>query len=239
MSEKKSKTIDKILYVSFSSIFWFYRGYGCFSAMGVQKHYKKTFCKTNRVEKLLQKNRQKVPNRLFLDLFYSRFWAFLGDRRGEFKTTIEKHRKNKSDPVPFLASDPPTYHRVLASLVASPLYVNAVGSIARVAPGAIARERVPALRLLCYWLFEGAHRSKTSRWWAHLVWWHCLLAQCFPPKLDTRLAQKSAACRHSSQPPQMLLALVWVRRAKQSWFELELDSLILATHSRHFVLRPP
>jgi hypothetical protein len=34
--------------------------------MRVQKHYKKRFTK-NRVEKLLQKNRHKIPNLLFLD----------------------------------------------------------------------------------------------------------------------------------------------------------------------------
>jgi hypothetical protein len=33
-----------------------------FLSDGVQKHYKKTFCKKNRVEKLLQKNRPKIQN---------------------------------------------------------------------------------------------------------------------------------------------------------------------------------
>jgi hypothetical protein len=38
----------------------------------------------NRVEKFLQKIRPKVQNRLFLDFFLSRFWAFLGE--GSSKT---------------------------------------------------------------------------------------------------------------------------------------------------------
>jgi hypothetical protein len=32
-------------------------------------------------------------------------------RQGEFKNAINKYEKNKSDPSPFLASDPPTHHR--------------------------------------------------------------------------------------------------------------------------------
>jgi hypothetical protein len=45
----------------------------------------------------------------FLDFFLkSRFWAFLGE--GSSKTRSKKYRKNKSDPSPFLASDPPTHH---------------------------------------------------------------------------------------------------------------------------------
>jgi hypothetical protein len=52
--------------------------------MGVQKHYKKRFANKNRVEKFLQKNRQKIQNRFFLDFFFSRFWAFLGE--GSSKT---------------------------------------------------------------------------------------------------------------------------------------------------------
>jgi hypothetical protein len=36
---------------------------------GVQKHYKKRLAKRHRVEKFLQKNRQKIQNRFFVDLF--------------------------------------------------------------------------------------------------------------------------------------------------------------------------
>jgi hypothetical protein len=43
----------------------FYRVFGCFSAMGVQKHYKKRFAK-NRVERVLPKSGEK-QNRFFGD----------------------------------------------------------------------------------------------------------------------------------------------------------------------------
>jgi hypothetical protein len=57
--------------------------------MGVQKHYKKRLQK-NRVEKFFK----KIQNRLFLDLFLSRFWAFLGE--GSSKTR-QKNLENKPD----------------------------------------------------------------------------------------------------------------------------------------------
>jgi hypothetical protein len=47
----------------------FYCVFGCFSAMGVQKHH----------EKFLQKNRQKSKTDVFLICFLSRFWAFLSE----------------------------------------------------------------------------------------------------------------------------------------------------------------
>jgi hypothetical protein len=83
MSKTFSKKIDKNSDVSFSSIFLFYRVFGCFAAIGVQKHNKKRLQK-NRVEKFLQKNPQKIQNRFFIDFFLSRFWAFLGE--GSSKT---------------------------------------------------------------------------------------------------------------------------------------------------------
>jgi hypothetical protein len=46
----------------------FYRVFGVFSAMGVQKHHKNVLQK-NRVEKFLQKNRQKNPKPIFSRLF--------------------------------------------------------------------------------------------------------------------------------------------------------------------------
>jgi hypothetical protein len=45
--------------------------------MGVQKHYKKSFYKKNRVQKFLQKIRPKVQNRLFLEFFNHVFGRFL------------------------------------------------------------------------------------------------------------------------------------------------------------------
>jgi hypothetical protein len=52
--------------------------------MGVQKHYKKRFAKKIGVDKFLQKIRQKIQNRLFLEFCLSRFWAFLDE--GSSKT---------------------------------------------------------------------------------------------------------------------------------------------------------
>jgi hypothetical protein len=66
---------QKISMSVFPRLFLFYRVFGCFSAMGVQKTTK-TFYKKNRVEKFLQKNRPKTQNRLYLDFFYHVFGRF-------------------------------------------------------------------------------------------------------------------------------------------------------------------
>jgi hypothetical protein len=55
--------------------------------MGVQKTLQKTFCKKNRVEKFLQKNRQKIQNRFLSPFVLSRFWAFLAE--GSSKTPLK------------------------------------------------------------------------------------------------------------------------------------------------------
>jgi hypothetical protein len=57
----------------------FYRGFGCFSAMGVQKHYKKRFAKEIVSKSFYKKFAQKIQNRFFLDFFLLRSWAFLGE----------------------------------------------------------------------------------------------------------------------------------------------------------------
>jgi hypothetical protein len=102
------KKSTKISMTVFPRLFLFYRVFGCFSAMGVQaKTLQKMFCKKNRVEKFVQKNRPKIQNRCFLDFlyhFFGRFWV-----RG-----VQKHEKkiseNKSEPIPFSYSHPPTHH---------------------------------------------------------------------------------------------------------------------------------
>jgi hypothetical protein len=63
MSKTFPEKIDKNFDVSFSSAFRFYRGFGCFSAMGVQKHYKKRFAR----RKVFTKKSTKIRDRLFLD----------------------------------------------------------------------------------------------------------------------------------------------------------------------------
>jgi hypothetical protein len=60
--QKNRKKIE----VSFSSTSLFYRVFGCFSAMGVQKAQQKTFYKINRVENALQKIGQKPKTDFFL-----------------------------------------------------------------------------------------------------------------------------------------------------------------------------
>jgi hypothetical protein len=53
--------VDKISMSVFPRLFLFYRIFGCFSAMGVQKHHKNVLQK-NRVEKFLRKIRPKIQN---------------------------------------------------------------------------------------------------------------------------------------------------------------------------------
>jgi hypothetical protein len=108
MSKTFSEKIDKNVDVSFSSTFFlFYRIFGCFSAMGVQKHYKKVLQKKS-CRKVFTKKSTRSPKPTFSRFL---FITFLGvSRQGEFKNTIKKYRKNKSDPSPFLASDPPTHY---------------------------------------------------------------------------------------------------------------------------------
>jgi hypothetical protein len=104
--ENKSKISTKISMSVFPRLFMFYRVFGCFSAMGVQKHYKKRFTKKIVSKSFYKTFDQKSKNRLFLVFCLSRFWAFL---EGRSKTRLKKYRK-KSDPSPFSYSDPPTHH---------------------------------------------------------------------------------------------------------------------------------
>jgi hypothetical protein len=76
MSKTVSKEIKKNFDVNFSHFFLFYRVFGCFSAMGVKKYYKKRFAKNNRVEKFVQKIRPKIQNRFFLDFVITFFGRF-------------------------------------------------------------------------------------------------------------------------------------------------------------------
>jgi hypothetical protein len=61
----------------FPRFFLFYRGFGCFSVMGVQKH-SKTRC-TKKSCRFKKKSTKKSKTDFFSVLF-SRFWAFLGER---------------------------------------------------------------------------------------------------------------------------------------------------------------
>jgi hypothetical protein len=91
MSKNFPKKIDKNFDVRFSSAFSFYRVFGFFSAMGVQKHYKKRFAKI--VSKSFYKKPQiKKSKPIFSRFFSSRFWAFLGE--GSSKSPQKISKKN-------------------------------------------------------------------------------------------------------------------------------------------------
>jgi hypothetical protein len=84
-----SKTFPKISILFFDvsfflDFFWFYRVFGCFSAMGVQKHYKKRFAKQIASKGFYKKFDQKSKTDFFSNSFLSRFWAFLDE--GSSKT---------------------------------------------------------------------------------------------------------------------------------------------------------
>jgi hypothetical protein len=99
-----SKKIAKVFDVSSSRLFLFYRGSGCFSALGVKK-YKQTkqITKTIVSKSLFS----KIQNRFFSIFFNHVFGRF--SVRG-----VQKHdnkiSEKKSDLGPFWASDPPTHN---------------------------------------------------------------------------------------------------------------------------------
>jgi hypothetical protein len=74
--------------VSFSSASGVLRVFGCFSAMGVQKHYKKRFTKKVVSKGFYKKIDQRSKTDFFSDLFF--LSTILGvSRQGEFKNTIQ------------------------------------------------------------------------------------------------------------------------------------------------------
>jgi hypothetical protein len=121
MAKTFSRQIDKKIDVSFSSIILFYRVFGCFSAMGVQKHNKKSCRKVFKQKIVSNKSGQKIQiigQIYFSRYFSSRFWAFLGE--GRSKTPQENIGGEGGSgpgpgPGPFLASDLPTTTTYLAT----------------------------------------------------------------------------------------------------------------------------
>jgi hypothetical protein len=87
MSKKFPKKSTKISMSISPRLFLFYRGFRCFSAMGVQKALQKTFCKKIVSERLYKKIGPKSKTD-FVGFGLSRFWAFLGE--GSSKNTIKK-----------------------------------------------------------------------------------------------------------------------------------------------------
>jgi hypothetical protein len=77
---------DKISMSFFPRLFLFYRVFGCFSAMAVQKHYKKRFAK-----QIVSKSFYKTIDQKSKTDFLSRFWAFLDEESS--KTRYKKISK--------------------------------------------------------------------------------------------------------------------------------------------------
>jgi hypothetical protein len=107
-SRENSQKIDKNLDVSFSSTFSVLLRFQVLLGDGSSKALPKTFYKKNRVEKFLQKNRQKIQNRFFLDFFYHVFGRF--SVRGVEKHDKKISPKNLTNPGTVLASEEPTNH---------------------------------------------------------------------------------------------------------------------------------
>jgi hypothetical protein len=109
MSKTFPKKIGKNFDGRFSSIFVLSR-FECFSAMGVQKHYKNVLQK-NRVEKFYKTD--------FFSIYFNRVLGRFSVRG--VQKHDKKYRKNKTIPGPFLASDPPTHHGGHRFFLAAPL----------------------------------------------------------------------------------------------------------------------
>jgi hypothetical protein len=78
-------------FLVFPQLLLFYHVFGCFSAMGVQKHTKKTFCKKTSCRKVFTKNWTENPKPIFSRFFLLFSWAFFGE--GSSKTRLKKYRK--------------------------------------------------------------------------------------------------------------------------------------------------
>ena len=76
---ENSQKIDKNFDVTFSSTFLVLSRFQVFLSDGSSQTLQKTFYKKIVSKSFYQKIDKKIPNRLFLDFFLSRFWAFLGE----------------------------------------------------------------------------------------------------------------------------------------------------------------
>jgi hypothetical protein len=93
-----------------------YRGFGCFAAMGFQKHHKKKRFAKKSCRKQFTKKTTKNPKPIFCRcLFLSRFWKSFGwfSVMG-IQTKIEK--QNINPPWSFFGLDPTTHHGVTATV---------------------------------------------------------------------------------------------------------------------------
>jgi hypothetical protein len=106
MSKKKSKISTKISMSVFPRLFLFYRVFGCFSATGVQKHYKKRLTKKIVSKSFYKKIDQKSKTDFFSNFFNHVFGRF--SMRG-----VQKHDEKISQKNPTLVlfrtlTHPPT-----------------------------------------------------------------------------------------------------------------------------------
>jgi hypothetical protein len=110
MSKTFPKEIEKIFNASFSSLFCFVLlSFGCFSAMGVQKHYKQLFWPISK--SFTKKIGQKIKNRFVLLIYFNCVFGNLSAK----EKSKEQHNKLSQlffYPGPFLSSDSPTHHGI-------------------------------------------------------------------------------------------------------------------------------
>jgi hypothetical protein len=99
MSKAFSRTTGQNFGVSFSSTIFVLTRFRVVLSDGSFKTLQQMFCKKSRLEKFLQRNRQKNPKPVFLDWFISRFWAFPGE--GCQKHHAKNITNYTSDPGPF------------------------------------------------------------------------------------------------------------------------------------------
>ena len=107
-SEKILRKSTKISMSVFPRLLLFYRVFGCFSAMGVQKHYKKRFTKKSCRKVFTNKSTKQSQTDFFSILFYHVFGRF--SVRGVQKHDKKISGKNLTNPGTFLASEEPTNH---------------------------------------------------------------------------------------------------------------------------------
>jgi hypothetical protein len=85
--ENLFQNFDKTFVVSFSSTFFVLSRFRVFFSDGSSQTLQKTFCKTNRVERFLQKVRPKIQNRFFLEFSFITFFGRFSMRG------VQKHDK--------------------------------------------------------------------------------------------------------------------------------------------------
>jgi hypothetical protein len=90
-----------------------------FFSDGSSKTLQKTFCKKIVSKKIYKKIDQKSKTDFFSIFFCVTFIGRFSVRGGQKHD--KKYRKNKSDPSPFLASDPRTHHGGRFILIGGPL----------------------------------------------------------------------------------------------------------------------